>query len=45
MLYRTIEYFEERILMARPFFRLDVRTRTGRLVETHYIQLDDVVWC
>jgi hypothetical protein len=24
---------------------LDVRTRTGRIVETHYIQLDDVVWC
>lgn len=45
MLYRTIEYFAERILMTRPFFRVDVRTRTGRIIETRYIQLDDVVWC
>ena len=44
-MHRTIEYFEDRVLMTRPFFRLDVRTRTGRLIETRYIRLDDLVWC
>jgi hypothetical protein len=45
MLFRTIQYFEARAFSLRPFYRFDVRSRTGRLIESHCIRLDDVVWC
>jgi len=46
---RTITIFDPQdrafSLGLRPFFRVDVRSPSGRLISTHYVAFDDVPWC
>jgi hypothetical protein len=48
-MHRTLTIFDPRnralAMGLRPFFRVDVFSHSGHLLETHYVAYDDVLWC
>ena len=44
-MHRAIYVMEQSFFHLGCFYRVDVRSRSGRLIETHYIELREIAWC
>ncbi|MGN6666667.1 MAG: hypothetical protein ACTHKH_06815 [Trinickia sp.] len=44
-MHRSIHVIDQSFFSFGCFYRVDVRSRSGRLIETHYVRLNDIAWC
>lgn len=44
-MHRAIYVLDQNYFSLGCFYRVDLRSRSGRLIETHYVQFNDVAWC
>ncbi|WP_267957162.1 hypothetical protein [Paraburkholderia sp. HP33-1] len=44
-MHRAIYIQDQSFFSLGCFYRVDLRSRSGRLIETHYVQFSDVAWC
>lgn len=44
-MHRAIYVMQQSFFNLGCFYRVDIRSRTGRLIESHYVELRDIAWC
>jgi len=44
-MHRAIFVLDESYFSFGCFYRVDVRSYSGRLIETHYVRLSEIAWC
>ena len=45
VMHRAIFVMDQSFFNLGCFYRVDVRSRSGRLIETHYVELREIAWC
>jgi hypothetical protein len=44
-MHRAIYVMQQSFFHLGCFYRVDIRSRTGRLIERHYVELSRIAWC
>ncbi|SAK86374.1 hypothetical protein AWB81_04436 [Caballeronia arationis] len=44
-MHREIHVMQQSFFNLGCFYRVDVRSRSGRLIECHYVELREITWC
>jgi hypothetical protein len=45
IMHRAIYVMQQSFFNLGCFYRVDIRSRSGRLIESHYVELRDIAWC
>ncbi|WP_087660939.1 hypothetical protein [Caballeronia terrestris] len=45
IMHRAIYVMQQSFFNLGCFYRVDIRSRSGRLIESHYVELCDIAWC
>lgn len=44
-MHRAIFVVDQSFFSFGCFYRVDLRSHSGRLIATHYVQLSEIAWC
>ncbi|SAK84421.1 hypothetical protein AWB75_05537 [Caballeronia catudaia] len=44
-MHRAIYVVDQSYFSFGCFYRVDLRSRSGRLIETHYVKFSEIAWC